>query len=137
MPIKKQDFQEINPCEGPDETECYVSWSSYQDKHVPKNHKKWHKGSVAINPITWNQDTAYSLLEEHKGVLMKNYKRVYKKALLARVHDGLLWVTKPNIPFVFLYATKNYHIGDYNLFWFNIRENANRRTKIFLEKQKK
>jgi hypothetical protein len=32
---------------------------------------------------------------------------------------------------------KNYHVGDINLFWQDIRENAELRTRTWLEKNKK
>jgi hypothetical protein len=43
----------------------------------------------------------------------------------------LLFVKKPKFPWGFLYFTKNYHIGDINLFYINIRENVRQRIGAF------
>jgi hypothetical protein len=32
---------------------------------------------------------------------------------------------------------KNYHVGDYNLFWFNIRENVKQRCDAYIRQQAK
>jgi len=134
MPIKEGEFQKIKPCADAEENMCYVSWNTFRDKHFPKKYEEIYKGSVTVNPITWKQDTTYSLIKDHEGVLMKNFKKVYKNNFAARASNGVLWITKPNIPLSFMYPTKNYHIGDYNLFWFNVRKNAEERTNAFLQK---
>ena len=62
---------------------------------------------------------------------MKNFKTIHKECLEARCNNGILSVTKPKVRNP-IFRVKNYHIGDYNLFWFNIRENANFRAINYL-----
>jgi len=43
-----------------------------------------------------------------------------------------LWVSKPKFRGSWLWTDKNYHMGDINLFYFDIRDNAALRVKSFL-----
>jgi len=49
----------------------------------------------------------------------------------AQIHDDILWINKPHFPGSFFYRTKNYHIGDMNLFYVNIRDNIRTRINAF------
>jgi hypothetical protein len=42
-------------------------------------------------------------------------------------------VQKPRFPGSFLYRIRNYHIGDINLFYLNIRHNVETRLKGYLK----
>jgi len=56
--------------------------------------------------------------------------------LKLEVIDGLLWTTLPRFPLrIFIMFKKNYHVGDINLFWKDIQENAELRTKSWLLNQ--
>ena len=62
-------------------------------------------------------------------------KKLYKNALKIEVTDGLIWSTNPKFPMRFLMSfIENYHSGDINLFWQDIRENALLRTKTWIKK---
>jgi hypothetical protein len=69
---------------------------------------------------------------------MSNYKTVYKNALRVKINNetNILWIEKPNIPLSILRGMKNFHIADYNLYWFDIRENVSDRTENFLNNKK-
>jgi len=43
----------------------------------------------------------------------------------------MLWIDKPKFFGNFLYNTKNYHAGDFNIFYMNIRENVQQRINAF------
>ena len=88
---------------------------------------------MTTNPITWNGERN-TVLEQHKGFLYTN-KKLYKKALKIEVTDGLVWSSTPKFPKRFFMSfIQNYHVGDINLFWQDIRENAVLRTKTWQEK---
>ena len=73
-------------------------------------------------------------LEEHKGFLYTN-KKIYDKAVKIEVTDGLIWSSNPKFPLRFFMSfLKNYHAGDINLFWQDIKENAELRTRNYLQK---
>lgn len=136
MSISKNVFKTIPPCEDANQTQCFVSWQTFSEGYLPKDDfDEYRKNAFVINPISWSVDECYSTLEDHKGLLMSDYKTVYKASLKARVNKkkNIIWITKPKVPFSFLLKRKDYHVGDYNLFWFNIRENAKLRTNSYFE----
>jgi hypothetical protein len=49
----------------------------------------------------------------------------------AQVHENILWVSKPKFFGNFLIKSDNYHIGDINLFYNNIRQNVKTRIAVF------
>ena len=133
--IRKDEYKAIHEMTAPDEIGGFVSWNTYKRNKLPKRYKNWYKGKVASNPITWN-DKKHTKREDHKGFLYSNGK-IYDKALKLEVIDGMIWTTLPRFPLrIFILFKQNYHIGDVNLFWKDIQENAELRTKSWFEKQK-
>jgi len=132
--IDKNEFKTIKVMTKPDETGGFVSWNTYKKNKLPKKYDQWYKGKVSSNPVTWDT-TLSSVRDDHKGFLFSNNK-IYDKALKLQVTDGMLWTTLPRFPLrVFIMFKKNYHIGDVNLFWKDIQENAELRTKSWLSKK--
>lgn len=130
--VKPDEFKTIKPMNSPEEIGGFVSWNTFKEGHYPKKDKNWYRGSVTTNPITWDESKTTSL-NEHKGFLFSNDK-LYKNALKVQITDGLVWATNPKFPLRFFMSfRKNYHIGDVNLFWQDIRENAELRVKEWLE----
>ena len=59
---------------------------------------------------------------------------MYEKALKIEITDGMVWATNPKFPLRFFMSfMKNYHAGDINLFWQDIKENVILRTKTWLD----
>jgi len=100
-------------------------------------------GAIAINPINWTreetlataQDSLGSILPNTEGkyVPVKNYAdaRVDKArcALICSTAEVEKW-SPGNVVFI----KGIYHSYDYPFYYYNIRENAANRTKIFLNK---
>ena len=129
--VKPDVYTTIQPMTKPNEIGGFVAWNTFKKGTYPKN-KDFYKGSVTTNPITWNEDT-FSVLQQHKGFLYSN-KKIYENALEIQVTDGLIWSSIPKFPQRFFMSfLHNYHVGDINLFWQDIRENAELRTQTFLE----
>lgn len=129
--LKPDLFKSIQPMTAPNEVGGLVGWNTFKRGHYPKG-KNIYIGSVTTNPITWNTEKTTEL-DQHKGFLYSN-KKIYKKALKIEVKDGLIWATNPKFPMRFFMSfMKNYHVGDLNLFWEDIRDNAVLRTQTFLE----
>ncbi|HMQ90554.1 MAG TPA: hypothetical protein PKB07_23295, partial [Flavilitoribacter sp.] len=61
------------------------------------------------------------------------FSRVIPEVTDAQIHEGILWASKPKFPGSFLITRKNYHIGDYNLYYLNVRENAAERVAAFMK----
>lgn len=121
-------YELLLPCKDSLETNCYVTWSSFRMNHVPDSNSKLI-GKVCVNPLTWTMDS--SLAEGQGGILLGfNRKKPFKTKTI--IHNNWLWVTT-NTPFV--RSWKNLHLMDFNLFWYNIRHNAETRVKSFIRKK--
>ena len=132
MRIKPDQFNTIQPMTKPDQIGGFVSWNTFKKGHYPKKDKNWYAGGVTSNPVTWDSSKSTSL-EQHKGFLYTNNK-IYEKALKIEITDGLVWSSNPKFSMrLFMSLIKNYHSGDINLFWQDIRENSQLRLKTYLE----
>lgn len=130
MRVKQDQFETIKPMQRPYEIGGFVSWNTYKKGYYPKKDKDWYKGSVTTNPITWSE-AKKTTLEQHKGFLYTNGK-IYSKALRVEITDGLVWSSNPKFPLRFFMSfLRNYHAGDINLFWQDIRENAHERVQSY------
>lgn len=129
--VTADEFSTIKPMTAPDATGGFVTWNSYKKGKLPKNYNSWFKGGVTSNPITWNEALTTEF-EDHKGVYNGDGK-LYPNSLRIQKIDGMIWVSLPKIPKRFwLSFIKDYHFGDINLFWEDIRQNAQLRSATFL-----
>jgi len=135
MEVLPDTFKSLKPMTSPDETGGYLAWNTFKKGHFPQK-KDRYKGSLTTNPISWGLSLSTDF-KQHKGFLFTNGK-VYDKALKIQITDGLVWTTLPRFPLRFFMSfKKNYHIGDVNLFWKDIQDNAVLRTNSWLKKQAK
>ena len=98
----------------------------YLGEHLENNYPdNWDYGNhiFSINPISWDINEDESSFKDHMGILLPNKLILFKNTLSVFNKDGLLFLKKPKNLFLNLYPSKNYHPGDYNLYWENIREN--------------
>ncbi len=131
MGVKLNEFKTIQEMTKPNETGGFVSWNTRKKGTYPKN-KTVYDGAVTTNPITWDTSKT-TTLNQHKGFLYSNGK-LYSKALKIEITNGMVWSTNPKFPMRFFMSfMKNYHVGDINLFWQDIKENIELRTKIWFE----
>ena len=127
--LDKNQFKTIPFMEKPDQTGGFVNWNTFKKK-FDKEKYKWFKGKVVINPVTWDT-TAFAKRELHKGFLYSNGK-LYKNSFDTHTADGVIWITTPHFPYRYLaFTMQNYHSGDVNLFWEDIRENSLLRVQNF------
>ena len=136
MPISPTYFTEIKICEKPTETECLCGWRTFRKGYKPPYVETEKEISLVTNPIIWKANTEYASKKKNKGSVLYKFNKVYKKTTDAQIHEGVLWVTRPKFPWSFLYRTKNYHVGDINLYYSNIRENVEQRIFEYFEKNK-
>ncbi len=135
MPVKRDNFIYLPPCEKPDDIHCFCSWRTVDEKYRPK--RIYPVGDVysVINPLTWTNDPAMASRTMLVGaVLRKFYDGLYPGLLDARIDDGLLRVSKPKIPGVPFLPMRNYHVADYNFFYANMRENIEKRIATYFKK---
>ena len=136
LPVLKNNFATVKPCESPDETGCFCSWRTYKDGFEPSIQNLSEKISV-VNPVTWTQGLGKSGLKDHKGSILRNFDKVNAASQTAEIYKGVILTNKPKFPFSFLITTKNFHPGDLNLFYLDVQENARLRTQSYLDKNSK
>ncbi len=132
-PVADGFLKKIPPCRSPDEAGCYCSWRTYRRGY---DRVKWLHGPnfTVTNPISWRTEPGrYVPKTESKGAVLIKF-RTYPHLCDAEVRDGYLWTTKPKFRGSLFIRTSNYHPGDFNLFWFDVRANAAERTRAFLKK---
>jgi len=113
---------------------CICSWRTLRNGYVPYYLKNENGNSLVTNPLTWRTNDIYASKQMNKGSVLLKFNKVYKHTTDAQINQGLLYVKKPKFPWSFLYFIKNYHAGDINLFYINIRENVRQRIQAFLHK---
>ncbi|WNJ16337.1 DUF3089 domain-containing protein [Pontibacter sp. G13] len=131
-PFPADTFANIPVGQSPDEIGCVLGWCTFRENHFPKNFESFYRGSVVTNPVSWkSNDGTETPKSMHKGFLTAGFEKVKPQHLTSETQDGILWISNPlkGVPW------KNYHIGDYNLFWEDIRTNVTLRVKTYLQEK--
>ena len=128
--ILPSELKQIPLLTRPAQTGGYVAWNTFKKRLDRKSYDKWYKGRVVVNPVTWTLDSL-ATKEAHKGFLYFDNK-LYAGLFQTHLIDGAIWIDRPKGKFLLMSLTmRNYHIGDINLFWQDIRENARLRVQAF------
>ncbi len=132
-PIKKDFFKNLPACETPDQTGCYCTWRTWEREYGCK--KAAETDIVCTNPLFWNTTEAlYAPKTVSKGGVVRPFTHVYPQFADAEVHQGILLCSKPKFKGSVLFTRKNYHIGDFNIYYMDVRENAQARAAAFLKR---
>lgn len=135
MPVPVDYFTALKACADSVATGCFVSWRTFRKNSKEPSFISEEKfRSVVINPLIWTNETTYISSALNKGGVLKNFNRVVPQAVSAQIHNNILWSSKPDVPGKIFFVQTNYHIGDINLFYMNIRENVAARINSFLNK---
>jgi hypothetical protein len=125
-------FTSLGLMKNPAENYGFVTWNTFKKKINKDKYEKWYKGKLVVNPITWDL-SQFAEKSKHKGFLFWNSK-MYQKSFSTTLIDGAIWITTPNFPYKYLTARMDdYHLGDVNLFWEDIRANSKLRLKHWFE----
>ena len=127
MRIPKDFFSSLRMCEDRIQTGCICGWRTFRKGFKPDYVEAENGNSFVTNPIIWKTDNEYAPRKMNAGSVLFKFNKVYKKTTDAQIHENVIWVRKPKFPWSFLYSSKNYHAGDINLFYVNIRENIGQR----------
>jgi hypothetical protein len=128
--IDTNEFKTIRLMTTPGETGGFVTWNTFKRK-LDQQQYKWYKGKAVVNPVTWDLEVNVDK-KEHKGFLFSNGK-LYEHSFNTHLSDGIIWISTPHFPYRYLsFTMKNYHVGDVNLFWEDIRQNALLRSQNYL-----
>ncbi len=134
--IKPGDFNTIKTGQKADDINCIVGWRSFRAGENSRWSQVEKGGSVCVNPISWTTTQEKVSKEKSKGAVGKNLSKECKQCIGAQISpEGVLWVELPEEYSQQFERLKNLHIGDYNLFYEDIRENAALRVKTFLSRK--
>lgn len=129
-PVKADFFRRIAPCKTPQETGCFCSWRTWERRFGLKH--AYEKDVVCTNPLLWTtEENRYAPKSLNRGAILRTFCIAYPNLADAEVYKGVLLCSKPKFPGSFLFIRKNYHVGDLNLYYFNVRENARTRAEAF------
>ena len=131
-PVKSGYFKTIKPCQSPTDTNCFCTWRTWERnfglRHV------LNEDVVCTNPLTWTTaNKAYAAKTLNRGAVLRKFCVTYDQLCDAEVYNGILLCSKPKFPGSIFFRRKNYHVGDLNLYYFNVRENARARVQAFLK----
>lgn len=133
MPVKHDYFAEIPVCETPDQTGCWVTWNTFLHGYEPP-YAEIFSEAASVNPLTWTTDSTRADWSQNEGGILKNFRKIRPGLSDAQNHEGLLWIQKPRFFGNFLLRWKRFHVVDFNLFYMNIRKNAQRRVDAYRAK---
>jgi len=132
MDIYPSDFNQLQPCQSAVDQQCYCTWMSYGTGYVPPWLGYKEEPPSAIHPVTWT--TTIDETNErgdHLGAVRESFRNKNPGSITARLRpEGVLWVDQPHMFLVGKWLHReNWHVGDFNLFWDNIRTNVHTRLK--------
>lgn len=136
MPIPENYFSAIPVCKDSSETGCFVGWRTYRKGYTPEIIKREKFKCVVVNPLNWKINDEDVSIKKNKGGVLKNFNKIVPKVVNAKISDNILWSCKPNVFGKMFFTAKDFHIGDINLFYMNIRENVDVRITSFMENYK-
>lgn len=131
-PVFSTDFKTLPVCNTPVQTGCICSWRTFKEGYQPAYVKQEKQKAWVTNPLSWTTDSLHVDRERNKGSVLRDFNRIFPHTTDAQVSGNVLWASRPRFPWSFLYRSRNYHIGDINLYYINIRENVDTRLRSYV-----
>lgn len=131
MPVPYDSLPGLPACANDSATGCFLSWSSYERGFVPPYYPLALERAICVNPISWELNETYVDKSQQVGAVLRPFSNTLPQICDAQVHGGILWITKPKFPGSRFYTDPNYHIGDINLFYLDVRQNAVKRVNAY------
>ncbi|MCC6816351.1 MAG: DUF3089 domain-containing protein [Saprospiraceae bacterium] len=129
-PVPNNTFRFLKACENEHTTSCICSWRTYKEGFKPKFLDQ-ETQVIITNPLSWTTENKYVGKEKNLGAVIDMKKDPLKNSVSAQIYKNILWCNKPKFKGSFFYLAKNFHKGDYNLFYMNVRENSRMRVRSF------
>ncbi|MGE4170427.1 MAG: DUF3089 domain-containing protein [Candidatus Margulisiibacteriota bacterium] len=129
--VGTQTFSVLKLGQTPTENQCFVSYATFEEGADPGRSSfltgAYLKGSpLCVNPFTWTATSASQKPTVASVGLQEDLVLVQQPIEKARVAKGVLFITHPRGEFDA--DGKDYHLSDINLFWGDIRANAQLRA---------
>lgn len=130
VPVKKNEFKNIESITKPGETGCFATWNTYLKG--TKGYDQFYKDIVCVNPLTWASDERMIDRKNHLGAVPVTFDRVERSLVSAQVVEGKLEIDPINTQgYSLLNQNGNYHLADFNLFYMDVRENVKLQVENF------
>ncbi|HEY0355314.1 MAG TPA: DUF3089 domain-containing protein, partial [Flavisolibacter sp.] len=130
-PVPEKQLTSIPVCSDSMQTGCFTSWRTYKTNYIP-SYIRSEPGMAVTNPLTWTLTGENADPSLNAGSVLRDFNKVITSTAGARIHHNIVWTDKPRFPGSFFFRTKNYHIGDINLYYMNIRKNVEQRILAWL-----
>ena len=139
IPVDLSQYDNILPCSDSTDTGCIVGWRTWLWGSHPRQLTKEEGYDVLItNPLTWTSDTLTAPKSLNLGAVLTDFEAYPTPQLVnAKIYSNILWCNKPKFRGSWLLRTKNYHRGDINLYYMNIRQNALQRVNSWMKNSMK
>ncbi len=134
IPVEENWFTHLKTCSDASQTGCVLSWRTFKEGYKPGYLLNEKEKAIVTNPLTWSSSDTVASRSENKGSVISNFNRLVKRVAAANNANGVIWTHKPRFFGNIFFTTKNYHIGDYNLYYLSVRENVKERVKAYREK---
>lgn len=132
LPVPENYFTTIPSCKDSNSTGCFVSWRTFKTGFTdPKFVAKEDFKAVVVNPLSWTTDSVHISASGNKGGVLFKFNKIIPHVVDAQVHNNILWTVKPRMFGNIFFTKKNFHVGDINLFYMNIRENVKHRIAVY------
>jgi Protein of unknown function (DUF3089) len=131
MYISNNEFTSLKMCNDSLQTGCVCGWRTFKKNYEPDFIVKEKGSGLITNPLSWTTNNDYADYTLNKGSILLKFNKIKRNVTDAQIHDGVLWIDRLHLPGGFLIRKKNFHIGDINLFYLNIREDVKRRVSRY------
>ncbi len=133
LPVPENYFTDIPICTNANSTGCVMSWRTYKTGYTDQRFvAKENYKAIVVNPLSWTIDSFFVNKNNNKGGVLLKFNKIVPKVVDAQIHNNVLWTSKPDVIGKIFFTKKNFHAGDINLFYMNIRENVRNRIKVYL-----
>ena len=133
MPVPADSLNYIVPCKDSTQTDCWISWNTFAKGYYPPYYQFGLNHAICTNPLSWKIDSTHCDYNCNTGGILKNFNHINSAICDAQVHEGMLWIDKPDFKGSSFFDWKIYHILDYDLFYMNIRANVDARCRAYLK----
>jgi len=124
-------FTGLQECKDSLQTGCVIGWRTFKKGYEPGFVQKEKGSGWVVNPLTWTTTDEYGSHKLNTGSVLTKFNTITPHLTGAQIHGDVLWIDKLHTTGGFLVRMKNFHIGDINLFYLNIREDLRRRVRLF------
>jgi len=131
MPVKKREFQTIRACDDDSTNYCFQSWRTYKKGYVGPYTDLRDTTIQVTNPVDIYAKKDWAGLKKKKTAILWKYNSGYEKTHDSKIMGNMLWITRPKfrggLVGIFI---KNYHAGDFNLFYGDVKLDIKRRLLL-------